>query len=168
MFYAGDMIIYGSVGVCKVEDVDTNSITGVPREYYILRPVDTDRSIIYVPTDNEKLTSKMHPMYSKKEMENIISDTSGRKIDWVENDNDRSEKYRAIVSSGKIDDMIMLFRTLHDFMQYRESVGKRLPRHEEIIYKDVFRILSEEFSTAMKLSSDEMISLLLCEQSTVK
>ena len=163
MFSAGDMVIYGSVGVCKIEDVNINSIAGVSREYYILKPIDTDKSVIYVPTDNEKLTSRMRPMYTKEEVEDIVSATSKRKIDWVEDDNDRLEKYRAIVSSGKIDDMIMLFRTLHDFMLYRESISKRMPRHEEIIYKDVLRILSEEFLTVMQLSSDEMMKLILCK-----
>ncbi|MBR2714935.1 MAG: CarD family transcriptional regulator, partial [Ruminococcus sp.] len=59
MFAVGDTVIYGSVGVCKISDITENKLTGVVRKYYVLKQIDSYESVIYVPVDNEKLTSRM-------------------------------------------------------------------------------------------------------------
>ena len=55
MFEKGDYVIYGSNGICRVQDVTTLDIPGVDknRKYYLLKPVYTSASTVYTPVDTE-------------------------------------------------------------------------------------------------------------------
>ena len=39
MFEIGQYIIYGSTGVCEIEDIRDERISGEKKSYYILKPV---------------------------------------------------------------------------------------------------------------------------------
>ena len=39
MFEIGDKVVYGVVGVCEVENIDTPPIKGISGDYYFLQPV---------------------------------------------------------------------------------------------------------------------------------
>ena len=60
-FEIGQNVIYGTNGLCRVEDIKEMSfIAGETKKaYYILEPLRTKASTIYVPLKNEKLVSKM-------------------------------------------------------------------------------------------------------------
>ena len=42
MFEIGDKVVYGVVGVCEVENIDTPPIKGISGDYYFLQPVFGD------------------------------------------------------------------------------------------------------------------------------
>ena len=60
MFQVNDMVLYGTNGVCKVVDIDERDCGGRMVEYYILKPIYAANSTIFVPVNNEKLTSMMN------------------------------------------------------------------------------------------------------------
>ena len=53
MFSVNDYVVYGSEGVCRIEDIGRKDITGLDREkeYYTLVPVYKSGRI-YTPTDS--------------------------------------------------------------------------------------------------------------------
>ena len=55
MFEIGDMVVYGVVGVCEVENIDTPPIKGISGDYYFLQPVFDSKGIIYSPVDSNKV-----------------------------------------------------------------------------------------------------------------
>lgn len=71
MFQIGDKLVYGSTGVCLVEDITTVNLPGVDKNrlYYVLRPMYQD-GIIRTPVDNEKVFKR--PVISRQEAEALI------------------------------------------------------------------------------------------------
>ena len=69
MFQVNDMVLYGTNGVCKVVDIDERDCGGRMVEYYILKPIYAANSTIFVPVNNEKLTSKMRYVLTKEEID---------------------------------------------------------------------------------------------------
>ena len=59
MFKVNDVIIYGTQGVCKIEDIEEKSISGTKKAYYVIKPVNDNGSTIFAPTDNEFVLKKM-------------------------------------------------------------------------------------------------------------
>ena len=55
MFEIGDKVVYGVVGVCEVENIDTPPIKGISGDYYFLQPVFDSKGIIYSPVDSNKV-----------------------------------------------------------------------------------------------------------------
>lgn len=72
MFQAGDKIIYGSSGVCTVEEVSVPSFVGKDekdRLYYKMRPAGSTE-VIYAPVDT---TVFMRPIMSRAEAEALVA-----------------------------------------------------------------------------------------------
>ena len=55
MYQVNDTIIYGMNGICKIVDITSKSFSGKKSEYYILKPMNSQASTIYVPVKNETL-----------------------------------------------------------------------------------------------------------------
>ncbi len=161
MFSVGDRIIYGATGVCKITDITENALTGVVRKYYVLCPVDTDKSVIYVPVDNEKLTSRMRAVPSAKELKIMLEKVKGEQLQWVDNNLERSEQYHKILNDGDVERVVVLFRTLHAYLQKLADRGKHLPKADERLYKECSKLLCCEFSSILNLEQGEVLSVIL-------
>lgn len=161
MFSVDDRIIYGATGVCKITDIVENELTGVVREYYVLKPVDTDKSVIYVPVDNEKLTSRMREVPSQKELKSMLNKAKGEQLPWIENNLERNEHFHSILNDGDVQRIVVLFRTLHSRSLELSSRGKHLQKADERIYKDCSKLLCSEFSSILNLPQSDVLSVIL-------
>ena len=74
MFQAGDLLVYGITGVCRVLSIDRRQervgSTRQERLYYQLKPI-YQGGLIYTPVDNDKVS--MRPIISRQEAEDLIS-----------------------------------------------------------------------------------------------
>ena len=66
MFEIGDLIVYGTNGVCRVDGMSRSPYdAGDDREYYVLKPLyDQANSVIYTPVTNENVV--MRPLLSRE------------------------------------------------------------------------------------------------------
>ena len=55
MYSIGEVVLYGSNGVCEITEITTKKIGKDSIEYYVLKPVCSDSSTLFVPTQNEML-----------------------------------------------------------------------------------------------------------------
>ena len=77
MFQLGDLVVYHTTGVCRVEAVTTPNMSGADRNklYYQLKPLQQD-GVIYCPVDNPKV--RIRPVISREEaLANFIADHEG-------------------------------------------------------------------------------------------
>ena len=70
-FKIGEYVLYAKDGVCLVEDIAPLDFSP-DKPYYILKPVNSKGSTVYVPTDSEKLVSKMHRLMNKAEIDDLL------------------------------------------------------------------------------------------------
>ena len=77
MFQIGELVVYGSTGVCRVEEISGLNQPGEDREkrYYRLRPLWQD-GVIYAPVDSRKVS--IRPVISREEAEAAAADLSRR------------------------------------------------------------------------------------------
>ena len=86
MYKVDDMVMYGSFGICKVTAIEKRDLTGEEQEYYILKHINSEKNIFYVPTNNDKALSKMHRICSKAEVDELISHMNSEGLIWIDND----------------------------------------------------------------------------------
>lgn len=68
MYSIGEIVLYGSNGVCEITEITTKKIGKDSIEYYVLKPVCSDSSTLFVPTQNEMLVSRMRVVLSSMKL----------------------------------------------------------------------------------------------------
>ena len=160
MYNKNDMVLYGSEGVCKVIDIIDKEMDHKVNEYYVLKPINDIHSTIYVPTQNEKLTSKIKKVLSVQEIYELISNMPNEKEIWIDNFNERKEEYTKILYNGDRKELIRLIKTLYLHQEELKKNKKRLYIADERILKEATNILHEEFAYVLHIEKDDVLPFI--------
>ena len=87
MFEAGELIMCGGHGVCRVTAITGNPIDKLDkkRKYYILEPVFEKGSTIYTPVDNDKIV--MRKILDEKAAKLLIGRIPDIETVWIKEEN---------------------------------------------------------------------------------
>ncbi len=160
MFCVGQTVLYGSNGVCMVDDVTEKRIGKTKMQYYVLKPLCNNTSTLFVPTANQQLVSKMRRILTEDEAEAILRDLPPCG-DWNDNKQERSEQFRAIITEGSCVELIRLIRLVRTHEQEQLAGGKRLHITDERFLKEAENTICEEFSLVLHISRDEVLERIL-------
>ena len=160
MFCGGQTVLYGSNGVCMVDDVTEKRIGKTKMQYYVLKPLCNNTSTLFVPTANQQLVSKMRRILTEDEAEAILRDLPPCG-DWNDNKQERSEQFRAIITEGSCVELIRLIRLVRTHEQEQLAGGKRLHITDERFLKEAEKMICEEFSLVLHISRDEVLERIL-------
>lgn len=160
MFTAADMIIYGTHGVCKITEIEEKTILGEKKKYFVLKPIKSDSSTYFVPQDNEMLVAKMRKLLSAEQINELIDSMSNESAIWIENENERKEKYKEIISRGNHKELIKMIKAIFFEKKEREGSGKRLHVSDEHFLKDAEQLLYGEFQYVLNLNEDKLMAYI--------
>ncbi len=157
MFAIGAYVSYRSEGVCVISDIRTEAFNslGKSEEYYILAPLKDMNSVLYVPVNNEILTSKMQPLLSADEICALADELRGELLDWIDESRARNAALREILSGGDRRELIVLVNTILDRIARSEEIGRKITAGDENTLKRAKRMLLDEFSATTDLATDE-------------
>lgn len=157
MFEKGTYVVYGKTGVCCVEGCEEMAFSGTDKAmYYVLRPHRDASSRVYVPRDNEMLMSRMRPIFTKEEIDDLLRGARLDEVEWIEDKNERMIQYRAILTQGDRRRLVCLVRRLFEVQSERVASGKKLSAADEQLLKECVRLVEEEFSIVLGISSQQV------------
>ena len=160
MYSIGDKIMYSSFGICKVTAIEKRNLTGEEQEYYILKLINSDKNIFYVPTNNDTALSKMHPICSKAEVDELISHMNSEGLIWIDNDIRRKEEYSRIIKDADNHEIIRLIKTLYLRRKELAESGKKLRSTDENYLSLAENMLFEEFAYALDIDKSEVVEYI--------
>ena len=157
MFQKGELIVYGSTGVCRVEEIGPlNGMGGVKekREYYTLSPVFST-GVIYIPADTSVF---MRPVLTKEQVDALIDRIPSLEDDNIELSSIRqlSEHYHAAFESHQCEDLLKLIHALYQKGQNSMKQGRRVGLTEMKYRKHAEELLHGEFSVALGIPYEEV------------
>ncbi len=152
----GSHVVYGKIGVCRVEDKVTMSFGDRSGEYYVLYPVSDTRSAVYVPCDNTELTTRMQPLLTREEIDALLLGVEGECLDWIEDKDERRSAFREVLAQGDRRQLLLLIRCLFGKKQEKLAGSKRLSSADEMLLQEAVRLLEEEFSTALDIPRESV------------
>lgn len=161
MYKTGQTVLYSSNGVCKITEITQKNIGGKNVEYYALKPVCSNNSTLFVPTHSEALVSKMRPILSACEIKAVLASIDGNGGEWIDDKNERLEKWRGIICGGDLISLVMLIRVLHERRKIQEQKGRRLHISDERYLKEAEKMVCDEISIALNIERGEVIPLIL-------
>jgi len=159
MFKAGDTVLYGNGGVCTITEITERNFDDKVVEYFVLKPVFDKRSAFFVPTGNENLLGKMHPVLNVEQLAEVVR-TSEEFESWIDNDSRRRDFFRDVLSSGEIDGVVSLAKTVIRHRQEAEACGKKLHKADEAVLKEAQKILYEEIALVAQIGKDDIEDVL--------
>lgn len=156
MYNVNDTVVYGSNGVCVITAIEERDFSGENIEYYILQPVGSPRNTFYVPTTNSVLTNKLKKIYSRNEIDSLISTMSGKSSLWIDDAVKRKEVYRKIIEDGNRNELFCMIKTLYEKHTELVQQHRKLYSTDEKFLKAAENILYDEFAYSLNISRDEV------------
>lgn len=163
MFKIGDLVYYGSTGVCRISDVAVKSFGTESREYYVLSPIYDAKSTLFVPRENSSLTQRIHPVLQPQEILEMVSDFEDAEEVHIKEDKLRQERYKQLVALG---DRRQLARVVKLLIKQKEELfaaGKKMRMADERILKEGERLLFDEISIFFELERGQVVPFLFGE-----
>ena len=154
------MVLYGTNGVCKLVDIDVRDCGGRMVEYYILKPIYASNSTVFVPVNNEKLTSKMRYVLTKEEIDEKIRLIPESSPGWIDDERTRKERFKDIVSRADTFELIQLIKTLLEHQEAVMARGKKLHVADERMLQEAEKMICDEFSYVLGISKEEVPSYI--------
>ncbi|MCF0142397.1 MAG: CarD family transcriptional regulator [Parasporobacterium sp.] len=162
MFGVGDLIVYGTTGVCIVEEIGVPELSAASdKPYYTLTPYYTNKSKIFTPCDNDKIV--MRPLLTKKEAEALINAIDTISLITIESEKLREETYKSILKRCDLKEFISLMKTIHARKVARLADGKKVTASDEKYYSMVEDKLYGELSISLGVERSELKETISCK-----
>ena len=159
-FFKGDFIVYGKNGICFIDDVRIMDFAGEKGEYYVLKPKANSSSTLYVPLNNEKLTSRMRPIITKDKIDLILENSKIESTEWIDSKNERLEYFNSVVAKADTAELLLLVCSIYIKKKEKLADGKHLSTTDETILKTAERLIEEEFAFALECSNDRAVKYI--------
>ncbi len=154
MFKKGDLVIYSSHGICKIDDICEKKISNVTKNYYSLHPMDDRKLSISIPVDNDKVTIK--ELLTKEEAENIIDSFKFKGYEWIDIDNARNTKYNEVLKQGNRLEIAKIANTLMKKKIEIEGNNKKFHEKDKKILQYIQNVLFAELTFILDATSEEI------------
>ena len=102
----------------------------------------------------------MRRILSKEEIYELIETMPYEEANWIDNENERKEKYKRIIAGGDRAELIKMIKALYFQKKKRESDGKHLYLSDERFFKEAERILYDEFQYVLKIRKEDLMSFI--------
>ena len=160
MFSVGQNVLYGTNGVCVVEDITEKKVGKVSMEYYVLKPLASDSSTLFVPTHNEELVKRIRDILNKDSIDSILANLPDIG-EWNENKQERSDDFKSIIVDGDCVELIRMIRLIHAHSNDLAENGRHLHMSDERFLKEAEKMVSEEISLVLDVDRDAALELIL-------
>jgi CarD family transcriptional regulator len=154
----GNYITYSNNGVCLIEDIKNMDFqfNSEQKKFYVLKPVSEPASTIFVPIDNDTLTSKIRYVLSKKEVDDLIVSMKEEEIPWIEDKNTRANYFQSIMQRCDQQELLRLISCLYLKRKQLAANKKNLLSSDESILKRAEDLIENEFSFVLNISTDQV------------
>ncbi len=156
----GKYIVYKKHAVYEITDIKEEKISGVKKDYFVLKSVYDDRSAIYVPTDSESLLSRMTEPFSRAEALRIIEESKDCEAIWLENTSERFAYFDRLMEEDHLPRIIKAYFLLAFKREQAQSCKKKFFAHDERTMQSAQKLICEALAFSLGINKKEVISFI--------
>lgn len=160
MYKIGDLIIYGSQGVCKVEKIGTPNINGVDtgRIYYTLSPLYQNGKI-FTPIDTNIF---MRHIMTYTEVQQLIALIPSISENVFNSSNVKllEDHYQESMQTHDCYDLVKVIKSVYTKNEITVSQGKKLGQIDERFMKRAEDLLYGEFAVVLDIPKETVKSYI--------
>lgn len=156
MFEKGGYIVYGTTGVCQIEDITTLHMNGADdqRLYYVMHPCFQKGNTIFTPVDSGKIP--IRAVMTPEEARELVDAIPEIEELWEKNDKERERRYKEAIRGCNPREWIQIIKTSYQRRQQRLAQGKKATTVDERYFRTAEDRLYAELAIALGLSKDEI------------
>ena len=164
MYQVGELVVYGTTGVCRVEGFGTpDPMDRSGRQYYQLKPLYQD-GVIYTPVEGGKVP--MRPVMSAEAARALAEEVpqiqpeehQARTIQLL------TQHYPRRLPSGSSRDLLALAMSIQAKRRQAEKHNRRLGMVDERYGRQAERLLFGELAAALDLPYDQVPAFLFARK----
>ncbi len=157
MFSIGELIVYGSMGVCRVEAIEERTVSkdGGTVLFYLLQPI-YQSCAVSTPVDNGKIPKR--PVIDREEAERLIDTIPNVHAEAYHNKVMRqlSEHYENIIKSYDCAKLIEMLLSVYDKRKLCVQQKKKFGAMDERYMKRAEEMLFGELAVALGIERSEV------------
>jgi CarD family transcriptional regulator len=160
MFSVGELLIYGTSGVCRVDEICSSPFDAADtRLFYKLTPTpDRANLVIYTPIDNEKVI--MRPLMSEADARELLASISEIGIIEVPLEKKRRDIYRELVATAEPRTYVSIIKTVAQRREEFKRTRRRLPDIDNDAEHTAKSSLYGELAAVLGLSREEIHNMI--------
>ena len=160
-FQIGEIVLYGTEGICKMLGTEEKRFGTDALMYYVLES-QSKGSRIFVPFANEMLVNRIRKPLSEDKMRGLLLDIHTlNDLPWIENERERKTSHASCVANGSAEDLLALMKTVQNRRAKLESIGKKLYAHDDRIYREARALFLSEMTLSLNIDEEAANALLL-------
>lgn len=156
MYQIGDDVLYGIHGVCRVVDQEERCVDKKRVTYLVLEPKEQTGARFYVPCHNPAAMAKLRSVMTKEELDSLLRAESVRENAWIEDENQRKQHYRELISSGDREALLRMVGTLHVHKEAQAAAGRKFHLCDENFLRDAEKLLSAEIALVLGIEPSQV------------
>ena len=161
MYQTGELVVYGTTGVCRVEQVTQPEGPGKNsgKQYYLLKPLQQD-GIIYTPVEEGKVP--IRPIMSAAEAEALIDLIPSIQAEAVYAPTLQalSQHYQAVLRTSDCEAVLRLTMSIYRKQQAALEKNRRLGMVDERYMKQAERLVHGELAAALDIPFEAVPSYI--------
>lgn len=157
MYQIGDLVVYGSIGVCRVDGFsypDSNS-----KLFYCLAPL-YQTGVIHTPVESAKVP--LRPVMSAEEADGLLSQLHTIRVEIFKERTIQqlAQKYQSVLQSGDPLQLMSLSLSVQLKRRQAEAQNRRLGMVDERYGRQAERLLFGELAVALNTSIEDIPALI--------
>ncbi len=154
MFKIGEFIVYGTSGICRVEEICSSPYDKKDtRAYYLLIPTHNPMgSTIYTPVDNDRVP--MRRLMTREEIDALICAMPAIELVQVPAEKQRREIYRATIGALRPEGYVSVMKTVQRRREELTAARKHFPVSDMEYGRLARHLLYSECAHVLGLTED--------------
>ncbi len=160
-FKIGDYVNYRNSGICRVENIYDADFGMGTKKYYILKNVYEEDTVIRIPVDSKAVNLNMRRLLTKKEIDQIISDTENSNNKWIDEYKQRATAFEEILAKGNRADILWMIKVLSLYKVEAKDSKRKFGVTDEKLLDQAEKTILQEFSFILKIDQDKVIPYIV-------
>ena len=156
MYNIGDLLFYGTNGVCRVSEICASPFdSNDTRSFYKLTPIAENTTlVIYTPVDNTQIV--MRALISKEEAQALLARIGSIEQVAVAVEKHRKDAYRETIREGNPEGYVKIIKTVRARREMFKRTRRRVPDMDNDFEHTSKTCLYGELSTVLGISREEI------------
>ncbi len=155
MYQAGQQVMYGIHGVCRIVDTEERLVDRKRVTYLVLEPTGQEGSRYLVPTHNAAAMAKLKTILSRQELEALLQSPEAKEDGWITDENHRKQAYREMIGSGDRVRLLRMVSSLYRHKAAQAAAGRKCHISDDNFLRDAEKLLTSEISVVMAMDGDQ-------------
>ena len=158
MYQIGDLVVYGSIGVCRVDGFSYPDGSG-SKLFYCLAPL-YQPGVIHTPVESAKVP--LRPVMTADAAGRLLSQLSGIHVEIYKERTIQqlAQKYQSVLQTGDPLQLLSLSLSVQQKRKQAEAQNRRLGMVDERYGRQAERVLFGELAVALDMHIDEIPHLI--------